>query len=100
MGFSCCFYTWADFSRLQNGIDNGYFLAWWFLEALQTVPNEQIDALWEVDMEWGLGGGDWEAFLPTGEDGWVAVLSAAIWEELLQRLIPSCALVNGFTIFF
>lgn len=27
MGFSCCFYTWADFSRLQNGIDNGSFLA-------------------------------------------------------------------------
>lgn len=29
-----------------------------------------------------------------------AVLSATVWEELLERLIPSCALVNGFTIFF
>lgn len=47
----------------------------------------------------GVGGGECEVLLSIREDCF-AVLSISAWEELLEKLIPSCALVNAFKIFF
>lgn len=47
----------------------------------------------------GAGDGDWGGF-SSNRRRLFALLSAAVWEELQERLIPSCALVKASQYFF
>lgn len=70
-----------------------YLLARWFCEASQTFPSAQTPhGRWT----WV---GTVKVFLSVRKDC-LALSSATVWEELPERLIPTCALVNVFKIFF
>lgn len=84
-----------NFSHLQSKID--CFTSWPGDVLKRLTPSPVNVPILEVGMGWV-----WVLrlfLLPIRED-YFAVLSATVWEELPERLIPSYALVNVFKIFF
>lgn len=85
--------TWVDFSFAEWNRQTVNFIT--FPRSFSNLLQCEQELLWKV----GMGqGGQWEGF--SLNQRIVFLLWAPPWKELLERLNPSCALVNVFKIFF